>query len=291
MFDIIADSACDFTPEMAQKIGVEIVPFYVSLDGEHYRKEGKEIAVRDFYQFMVDNPSAYPKTSLASIEDFETAFRAHAAAGRDVLCLVFTGKMSGCVGSARNARELVLEDYPDARIEVMDSTAATVTEAVMVENAVAMRDAGCSLDETVTWLEAEKVTNQIFFTVGNLDYLIKGGRIGKVTGRAANMLGIKPMILFKDGEIFSGGVARGRQKSFEKALEQLMNYLAAHGGTPDDTASRWAMAMTPTRASACGCRPVPPCVPSTPVHSVRWACCRSAAPLRCTPAPMRWAWV
>ena len=168
------------------------------------------------------------------LEDYETAFRAHAAAGRDVLCLVFTGKMSGCVGSARNARELVLEDYPDARIEVMDSAAATVTEAVMVENAVAMRDAGCSLDETVTWLEAEKITNQIFFTVGNLDYLIKGGRIGKVTGRAANMLGIKPMILFKDGEIFSGGVARGRQKSFEKALEQLMNYLAAHGGTPDD---------------------------------------------------------
>ena len=234
MFDIITDSACDLTLDTAKQLGVEVVPFYVSLDGEHYRKEGKEIAVRDFYQFMVDNPAAYPKTSLASIEDYETAFRAHAAAGRDVLCLVFTGKMSGCVGSARNARELVLEDYPDARIEVMDSTAATVTEAVMVENAVAMRDAGCSLDETVTWLEAEKVTNQIFFTVGNLDYLIKGGRIGKVTGRAANMLGIKPMILFKDGEIFSGGVARGRQKSFEKALEQLMNYLDANGGTPDD---------------------------------------------------------
>ena len=61
MFDIIADSACDFTPEMAQKIGVEIVPFYVSLDGEHYRKEGKEIAVRDFYQFMVDKPLCLPQ--------------------------------------------------------------------------------------------------------------------------------------------------------------------------------------------------------------------------------------
>ena len=80
MFDIIADSACDLTPEMAQKMGVEVVPFYVSLDGEHYRKEGKEIAVRDFYQFMVDNPSAYPKTSLASIEDFEEAFRRQAEA-------------------------------------------------------------------------------------------------------------------------------------------------------------------------------------------------------------------
>ena len=234
MFDIITDSACDLTLDTAKQLGIEVVPFYVSLDGEHYRKEGLEIPVRDFYQFMVDNPAAYPKTSLASIEDFEKAFRAHAEAGRAVLCLVFTGKMSGCVGSARNARDLVLEDYPDARIEVIDSAAATVTESTMVENAVAMRDAGCTLDETVTWLEAEKSTNQIFFTVGDLDYLIKGGRIGKVTGRAANMLGLKPMILFKDGEIFSGGVARGRQKSFEKALEQLMNYLDAHGGTPDD---------------------------------------------------------
>ena len=71
MFDIITDSACDLTPETAAKLNIEIVPFYVSLDGEHYRKEGKEITVRDFYQFMVDNPSAYPKTSLASIEDFE----------------------------------------------------------------------------------------------------------------------------------------------------------------------------------------------------------------------------
>ena len=234
MFDIITDSACDWTPEEARKDRVEVVPFYVSLDGEHYRKEGKEIAVREFYQFMVDNPAAYPKTSLPSLEDFEAVFRRQAEAGRPTLCLCFTGKMSGCVGSARNARELVLEDYPDAKIEVMDTTAATVTESEMVENAVAMRDAGCSLEEAVTWLSAERATNQIFFTVGNLDYLIKGGRIGKVTGRAANILGIKPMILFKEGEIFSGGVARGRQKSFEKALEQLMNYLDANSADPDD---------------------------------------------------------
>ena len=234
MFDIITDSACDLTLDTAKQLGIEVVPFYVSLDGEHYRKEGLEIPVRDFYQFMVDNPSAYPKTSLPSLEDFETAFRAHAEAGRPVLCLCFTSKMSGCVGSARNARELVLEDYPDAKIEVMDSTAATVTESIVVENAVAMRDAGCSLDEAVDWLSAERATNQIFFTVGNLDYLIKGGRIGKVTGRAANILGIKPMILFKEGEIFSAGVARGRQKSFEKALEQLMAYLSERNATPDD---------------------------------------------------------
>ena len=160
----------------------------------------------------------------------------------------------------------------------------------MVENAVAIRDAGCTLDEAVTWLEAEKSTNNIFFTVGNLDYLIKGGRIGKVSGRAANFLGIKPMILFKDGEIFSGGVARGRQKSFEKALEQLMNYLDANGGTPDDYRIIVGYGYDEEEANGSGCRPVPPCVPSTPPHSARWACFRSAAPSRSIPAPMRWAW-
>lgn len=234
MFDIITDSACDLSRETVAQLNVEVVPFYVSLDGERYRKEGREIAVREFYQFMVDNPSAYPKTSLPSLEDFETVFRAHAAEGRDVLCLCFTSKMSGCVGSARNARELVLEDFPDARIEVVDTAAATVSQAATVENAAAMRDAGCSLDETLVWLDGVRATNQIFFTVGNLDYLIKGGRIGKATGRAANILGIKPMILFKEGEIFSAGVARGRQKSFERALEMLANYLEERNADPDD---------------------------------------------------------
>lgn len=61
MFDIITDSACDLTLDTAKQLGIEVVPFYVSLDGEHYRKEGLEIPVRDFYQFMVDNPAAIPR--------------------------------------------------------------------------------------------------------------------------------------------------------------------------------------------------------------------------------------
>ena len=234
MFELITDSACDLTPEQARAMQLTVVPFYVSTDGVTYLKEGQEMPVREFYQFMVDHPEATPKTSLPSIEDFEQVFRAKAAAGKEVLCLCFTGKMSGGVGSARNARTLVLEDYPDARIEVLDTAGATVTEAATVENAVALRDAGCTLDEALTWLNGVMPTNQIFFTVGNLDYLIKGGRIGKVAGRAANFLGVKPMIHFKEGEIFSGGVARGRQKSFEKALDQLLGYLTERNADPDN---------------------------------------------------------
>ena len=234
MFELITDSACDLTPEQARAMQLTVVPFYVSTDGVTYLKEGQEMPVREFYQFMVDHPEATPKTSLPSIEDFEQLSAPKAPAGKEVLCLCFTGKMSGGVGSARNARTLVLEDYPDARIEVLDTAGATVTEAATVENAVALRDAGCTLDEALTWLNGVMPTNQIFFTVGNLDYLIKGGRIGKVAGRAANFLGVKPMIHFKEGEIFSGGVARGRQKSFEKALDQLLGYLTERNADPDD---------------------------------------------------------
>ena len=75
MFDIVTDSACDLTPETVRQLGLTVVPFYVSTDGEHYLKEGQEIAVRDFYQFMVDHPGTLPKTSLPSLEDFEKVFR------------------------------------------------------------------------------------------------------------------------------------------------------------------------------------------------------------------------
>lgn len=98
------------------------------------------------------------------------------------------------------------------------------------------------------------------------------------------------MILFKEGEIFSAGVARGRQKSFEKALDLLMTYLAEHNGTPDDYCITVGYGYDADEASGSGCRPAPPCAPSTPPASAMWSCCRSAAPLPCTPAPMRWAW-
>lgn len=234
LFDIIADSACDLTPEMAKQHNVEIVPFYVSQDGKTYYKEGVEQEVRTFYQELVDHPEQSPKTSLPSLEDYMKAFTPYAQEKRPLLCLCYTGKMSGSAGCARNARELVLDEYPDAQIAAMDSTAATVTQSQMVLNACAMRDAGLTLDEAVTWLEGVAPTNQIFFTVGNLDYLIRGGRIGKAKGMAANLLSIKPMIHFHDGEIFSGGVARGRLKSVEKAIEQLQNYLAERKADPDD---------------------------------------------------------
>lgn len=236
MFEIMADSACDLTPAMAESLRVKIVPFYVSMDGTHYQKESHEVGVKDFYQYIIDHPKETPRTSLPSVEDYRSVFEQYAKAGKPLLCIPYTAKMSGSYGSACNARQLILEEYPEAQIVVHESAAATVTHAIVVQQACAMRDAGLSLEEAVVWLNGVIHTNQIFFTVGNLDYLIRGGRIGKATGKVANVLNIRPMIHFTEGEIFSGGIARGRNKSMEKCVEQLLDYLEERKADPDDYA-------------------------------------------------------
>ena len=190
-YKIIADGACDLYGENADKIGVQIVPFYVAFEENVYKKEGAEIEVRHFYKEMVENPTVFPKTSMPSVQDYVDVFTPIVKAGEGVLCICITTKFSGSYNSAVNARNMLLEDYPDAKIEVIDSTLNTVEEGIFVREAARMKAAGLSLEESVQALERIKSTGRIIFTVGSLDYLIHGGRIGKVLGGAVNMLGIK----------------------------------------------------------------------------------------------------
>ena len=128
--------------------------------------------------------------------------------------------------SALNAKALVLEEYPDAEITVIDSCINTVLQGLYVLEAAALRDSGMSYADTVKRLEEIKSTGRIFFTVGDMEYLKHGGRIGKVTAVAGSVLGIRPVITLKEGEIFPSGIGRGRKRTTEKALELLLEYLA-----------------------------------------------------------------
>lgn len=107
----------------------------------------------------------------------------------------------------------------------MDSTINTVLQGIFVIEAVRMQEAGLPYDTVLERLEAIKSTGRIFFTVGNIDYLKHGGRIGKLAGIAGSMLGIRPLITLKEGEIFPSGLARSRKKSLEKVYELLWQYL------------------------------------------------------------------
>ena len=224
-FHIVSDGSCDLPAELAEKKNITIVPFYVSFDDEHYLKENVDIGIRDFYQQMVDRKGVYPKSSMPSAQDYEEVFKPFAEAGTPVICICITTKFSGSMQSAVNARQALLEDYPNAEITIIDATVNTVLQGLYVLEAVRLRDAGVSYGDAAARLEEIKGTGRIFFTVGNMEYLKHGGRIGKVGALAGSVLDIRPVITLKKGEIFPSGIGRGRKRSTAKATDLLVTYL------------------------------------------------------------------
>ena len=224
-YKIVTDGSCDLPPELCREKGIDVVPFYVSFDSENYLREIVDMPIRKFYEQMVADPNTFPKSSMPSVQDYVDVFKPIVEAGKAVICICITTKFSGSYQSAVNAKAMLLESYPDARITVMDSTIDTVLQGIFVLEAVRMYEAGVPYEKVVAELEVIKGTGRIFFTVGNIDYLKHGGRIGKLAGVAGSVLGIKPLITLKEGEIFPSGVSRSRKKSLEKVYELLWQYL------------------------------------------------------------------
>ncbi len=228
-YHIISDGSCDLPKELAAEKDITVVPFYVSFDDEHYLKENVEIGIRDFYQQMVDRKGVYPKSSMPSTQDYVDAFTPYAQQGTPVICICITTKFSGSMQSALNARAIVGETWPEAEITVIDATINTVLQGLYVLEAVKLRDSGMGYRECVARLEEIKSTGRIFFTVGDMEYLKHGGRIGKVSAVAGSVLGIRPVITLKEGEIFPSGIGRGRKRTTEKAISLLLDYLEENG--------------------------------------------------------------
>lgn len=223
-FRIISDSSCDLSPELCAEKEISVVPFYVTFDGEDSQREREQIAVRAFYDRLVAHPGVYPKSSAPAPEDFAGLFLESAAKGEAVVCICITEKFSCSAQSARIARDLVLEQYPEARIAVVNCMMNTVAQGLFVMEMVRLRDEGVDFKQAVTRLEAVKDSGRIFFTIGSMDYLRHGGRIGKLTGVVGSILDIRPIITLREGEIHPSGIARGRKLSREKVLETVCRY-------------------------------------------------------------------
>ena len=185
-FQIVSDSSCDLPKERAQELGVDIVPFYVSFEEENYMKEGVDISVEDFYQMMADRAGTFPKTSMPSVQDYVDVFEKYVKDGVPVLCICLNAAFSGSIQSAMNAKNQILEDYPEAQIEVVDSEEVTALQGMFVEEACRLRGAELDMKEAVKLLEEIRPTGRIFFTTNDLDYLQHGGRIGRAAATIGN---------------------------------------------------------------------------------------------------------
>lgn len=217
-FQIFSDGSCDLKPEIALKHNIKLIPFYVSLDHENYFKEIEELSVNDFYKRMIDE-HIYPKTSLPSVQDYINAFTPYLEQGINIICYTITDTLSGSYQSATTAKIMLEETYPNAKIYIVNSWLATGALALLVMEASKMQSAGLKIDKVYELSEELKTTSHIVFMVGSLDYLQKGGRIGKLAALSGSILNIKPLIELKDSEIGVAGVSRSRKKGIKKLSE------------------------------------------------------------------------
>lgn len=220
---IFTDSSCDTPDVILKQHDIIRIPFYVSFDKEHYYKEIEELSIADFYHKLTTE-KIYPKTSLPSVQDYLNHFIDALEKDMDILCICLTAKFSGSFQSAMTAKSILLEDYPDAKIVVFNSYQATSCQGLTVLQSAYMKEAGYSLEQIEEKLNVLKDTSRIMFTVGTLEYLQRGGRIGKVSSIAGTMLNLKPLISLKDGELIPYGTIRGRNKALTKVISMVQEY-------------------------------------------------------------------
>lgn len=223
-FTIISDGSCDLPDEIVKEKGIKVVPFYISFDGNTYLREKDDIGVQEFYDKLVSEPNIYPKTTMPTINDFVSAFEEELDKGNDIICICITTKFSGSYNSATSAKNICIEKNPNAKITIIDSMVNTGLQGLLVLEVVRMKEDGLSYEKTIENIEKLKKTGRIYFTVGNLDYLSHGGRIGKLMSIVGATLKIKPIIVLRDGEIFSEGISFTRNKSFIRATNLAMDY-------------------------------------------------------------------
>ncbi len=235
-YRIITDGCCDLDPETVKRYDLHVIPFYISFDEENYFLENHEITLDEIYERMVKNPDVYPKTSLPSIQNYIDEFEPYVSGGIPLIYIAFNSIMSGAYNCACNARDMILEDHPEAKLTVIDSCAVTVTQGLLVLEALKAQQSGASYEECIDLIDRMKMTNRIFYTVGDVEYLKHGGRIGKLAGMAATTLSLKPLITVDKGEILPSGIGRSRKKTLNKTFVLLEEYFKNNGDSLDDYA-------------------------------------------------------
>lgn len=219
-YKIFSDSACDLTEDLLKEYDIDAVPFSITFDGVSYYKEAIDIDNKEIYRRM-RHEGAYPKTSLPSTQDYMDKFRVYAAQGTDIICVCLSSKLSGSYQSAVTAAEILKEEFPEREFHIIDSKSVAIFQGNLVLEISRMNKKGYDAEKIVRIANIIKEDALTFITVETLEYLQKGGRIGKVSALAGSLFNVKPVILLENGELIPKAKVMGRKK----ALKELVNCL------------------------------------------------------------------
>ena len=225
-FKLITDSTADLDESWAKDQDVEILGLHITLDGQVYETVGENRLTSDLLLERMKNGSK-PTTSQINVDQFEEAFRRHAEAGEAVLYLAFSSVLSGTYQSVVMAREMILEEFPEATIEIVDTLAAAGGEGYLSILAVEARDQGKSLEETKAMIEDILPRLRTYFLVDDLYHLMRGGRLSKGSAIIGSLVNIKPLLWIEaDGKLVPIAKVRGRKKGMREMLQLASQDLA-----------------------------------------------------------------
>ena len=237
---MITDSACDIMPEKLAEWGVELIrmPYLFTDDGAE--KLDHDQPIREFYDEMRGGRVA--KTSSLNVSIFTDAFAPFLEAGKDIIYLAFSSGLSVTCDNGKKAAESMMKKYPDRKIRVVDSLAASGGEGLFVYLAVMNRDKGLTLDENAEALEADKLHVCHWFTVEDLKYLKRGGRVSAATALLGTALNVKPVLhVDNEGHLIKMTQVHGRKKSIRTMADKLAGSILdgspifiSHGDCPED---------------------------------------------------------
>ena len=221
-YKIITDSTIDMDHKMIEELGLTVVPLRFTIDGKTYKDKAdlSDMPTETFYAKLREGKMS--TTSQINADEFTRVFEPVLQGGEDVLYIAFSSGLSGTCQSAFIARDELKEKYPERKIYVFDSLCASLGEGLLVYHAAMLKRAGTDIDSLYKWLGENVLKLCHWFTVDDLNYLKKGGRVSAATALVGTMLSIKPIMHTSDeGKLTVVGKARGRKSSLNTLIDTV----------------------------------------------------------------------
>jgi len=222
MYQILTDSECDLPLASLQAGDVDAISFHVKMgDKDLINDFGESYDINEFYKQI--QAGVMPTTTQVNVGEYFEFFKPYVEAKTPIVYVGFSSGLSGSLSSAKQAREMLLETYPEADIRIIDTLAASGGEGQMVLSAIRLQKSGASLDELVAWFDKNKLRLQSWFTVDDLKYLYHGGRVSRTSAALGTLLKVKPILdVDINGKLQMVSKTRTRKKSLIELAEKIV---------------------------------------------------------------------
>ena len=225
-FIITTDSNCDMDPEFLVENKVGVIPHYYTVEEEMYGDD-RELTIRQFYDALREGKKSVTKASNPDI--IRKRFGEYAEQGKDILHISFSSALSPAYDNIVNGANEIMAEYPEMKIIVIDTLSASLGEGIIISKAIEMKREGKSLEETAEWAQENIPHLNIQFTVDDLNFLYRGGRLSRSSAILGTVIDIKPILYVnREGKLVPFDKVRGRKKVLMTMVDNMAERLGEY---------------------------------------------------------------